>query len=143
MSQAACAAVRYAPRAGGNSAIVIEEMHMAAMRNVHRWLVAGFALAAALGLLKCVLPLQVDELLPLFFQRDLGVQLDIAISPAQHGTIGSKRHLVVIGLSSDRMKGGRTEIARCEIIIGEKARNITKTVLPEASGDSSLLFENG
>jgi NitT/TauT family transport system substrate-binding protein len=29
---------------------VIEEMQMAAMRNVHRWLVAGFALAAALGL---------------------------------------------------------------------------------------------
>src|SRR5580704_16896508 len=50
MSQAACAAVCYAPRAGGNPAIVIEEMQMAAMRNVHRWLVAGFAIAAAFGL---------------------------------------------------------------------------------------------
>ena len=54
MSQAAwrgaCVTLRSSPCRRKSSEFVIKEMQMAAMRNVHRWLVAGFALAAALGL---------------------------------------------------------------------------------------------
>lgn len=46
-------------------------------------------------------------------------------------------------IADDYLQQRKEEIARCEIIICEKAKNITQAVLPGATGDSHLLFENG
>jgi glutamyl-tRNA reductase len=46
-------------------------------------------------------------------------------------------------IADDYLQQRKEEIARCELIIGEKAKQIAATFFPGATGESSLLFENG